>query len=428
MQVFKLLGAVSLVFAVVTVIGCGGSDHPADVLKELPVDDASDTLDPPADSDTELDTERDTELDTDTDADTGADVDTDTDEVCTPSCGERVCGPDPVCEQSCGQCPEGKTCNSDGQCVAEGCVPACGPRQCGLDPVCGTSCGECEAHEKCNDDGQCECVPACGPRKCGLDPVCGTSCGECEANYECDDDGQCIPSDGIKWVRIAGGTFLMGSDDGGSDEKPVHSVTVPTFKMTKTEVTVDQYRACVDEGDCTAPNTGEYCNWDKPDRGSHPVNCVDWDQAQAFAIWAGGRLPSEAEWEYAARSGGQDWKYPWGDEEATCARAVMIDSMDAGCGRDSTWPVCSKPSGNTTDGLCDMAGNVYEWVQDGYRDSYDGAPTDGSAWESPTASARVSRGGSWARYAGYLRAAKRDFVVSNMRVSGLGFRLARSVP
>ncbi|HQC45472.1 MAG TPA: formylglycine-generating enzyme family protein, partial [Myxococcota bacterium] len=279
-----------------------------------------------------------------------------------------------------------------------------------------------------NDDGQCECVPACGPRKCGVDPVCGTSCGECEANYECDDDGQCIPSDGIKWVRIAGGTFLMGSDDGGSDEKPVHSVTVPTFKMTKTEVTVDQYRACVDEGDCTAPNSGYDCNWDKPDRGSHPINCVDWDQAQAFATWAGGRLPSEAEWEYAARSGGQDWKYPWGDEGATCARAVMADDMGAGCGRDSTWPVCSKPSGNTTDGLCDMAGNVWEWVQDGHHHNYDGAPTDGSAWEPPTASARVSRGGSWAYYAGNLRAAKRDFFGSNMRTSGLGFRLARSVP
>ncbi len=372
-------------------IGCGGSDHPADVLRELPVDDASDTLEPPPDSDT--DTERDTgnDADTDRDTDTELDTDTDTDEVCTPSCGERVCGPDPVCEQSCGQCPEGKTCNSDGQCVAEG------------------------------------CVPACGLRKCGVDPVCGTSCGECEANYECDDDGQCIPSDGIKWVRIAGGTFLMGSDDGGSDEKPVHSVMVPTFKMTKTEVTVDQYRACVDEGDCTAPNTGYDCNWDKPDRGSHPVNCVDWDQAQAFATWAGGRLPSEAEWEYAARSGGQDWKYPWGDEGATCARAVMADGMDAGCGRDSTWPVCSKPNGNTTDGLCDMAGNVWEWVQDGHHHNYDGAPTDGSAWEPPTASARVSRGGSWAYYAGDLRAAKRDFFGSNMRTSGLGFRLARSV-
>jgi len=210
--------------------------------------------------------------------------------------------------------------------------------------------------------------------------------------------------------------------------------------MTKTAVTFRQYRACVSAGGCTPAHVDDGTCWVWTGSGgeqdtlpssfqgdSQPVVCVDWDQAQAFATWAGGRLPSEAEWEYAARSGGQDWKYPWGDEGATCARAVMADGMDAGCGRDSTWPVCSKPNGNTTDGLCDMAGNVWEWVQDGHHHNYDGAPTDGSAWEPPTASARVSRGGSWAYYAGDLRAAKRDFFGSNMRTSGLGFRLARSV-
>ena len=382
MQNFKLLGTISLVFAVVTVIGCGGSDHPADVSTELPVDDASDTLEPPADSDTDID------YDTGTDADT----DTDADEVCTPSCGERVCGPDPVCEQSCGQCPEGKTCNSDGQCVAEGCVPACSPRQCGLDPVCGTSCGECEAHEKCNDDGQ------------------------------------CIPNDtGIEWVRIPGGSFNMGSEDGDSDEMPVHIVMVPTFEMGKTQVTVDQYRACVEAGACTAPSTSEWCNWGQSDRGKHPINCVDWNQAQAFATWAGGRLPSEAEWEYAARSGGGDCKYPWGDEDATCERAVMNDGSGYGCGRDSTWPVCSKPSGDTTQGLCDMAGNVWEWVQDWYHDSYNGAPTDGLAWESPTGSYRVFRGGSWGSGAGGVRAANRNSGLPGNRNDFVGFRLARSV-
>ena len=383
MQDFKVLGTISLIFAVVTVLGCGGSDHPADVLTELPVDDASDTLEPPADSDTDID------YDTGTDADT----DTDADEVCTPSCGERVCGPDPVCEQSCGQCPEGKTCNSDGQCVAEGCVPACSPRQCGLDPVCGTSCGECEAHEKCNDDGQ------------------------------------CIPNDtGIEWVRIPGGSFNMGSEDGDSDEMPVHIVMVPTFEMGKTQVTVDQYRACVDAGACTAPSTSEWCNWGQSDRGKHPINCVDWNQAQAFATWAGGRLPSEAEWEYAARSGGGDCKYPWGDEDATCERAVMNDGSGYGCGRDSTWPVCSKLKGNTTHGLCDMAGNVWEWVQDWYHDSYNGAPTDGLAWESPTGSYRVRRGGSW-NYDGAwgVRAAYRIDAGPRNRDDYLGFRLARSV-
>ncbi len=272
------------------------------------------------------------------------------------------------------------------------------------------------------------CTPACGDRVCGPDPVCGESCGTCDSDEFCDGHGQCIakPDTNIEWVRIAGGTFEMGSND-FDWAQPVHSVTVPTFEMTRTEVTVEQYKACVDAGSCSAPDDGwESCNWGYSDRGSHPINCVDWDQAQDFANWVGGRLPSEAEWEYAARSGGRDWKYPWGDEAATCERAVMYDGGD-GCGRDSTWPVCSKPSGNTTHGLCDMAGNVWEWVQDWYHDSYDGAPTDGSAWETPTGSHRVDRGGSWYNFAGGVRAAHRFGRLPGDRNDYVGFRLARSV-
>ncbi|HRV17242.1 MAG TPA: bifunctional serine/threonine-protein kinase/formylglycine-generating enzyme family protein [Myxococcota bacterium] len=234
----------------------------------------------------------------------------------------------------------------------------------------------------------------------------------------------------LEWVRIPGGSFSMGSNDGDpdDDEQPVHRVTVPTFEMSKTQVTVDQYMACVDAGACTAPDTGDYCNWGPSGRGKHPINCVDWHQAQAYAKWAGGRLPSEAEWEYAARSGGRDWKYPWGNEDATCERAVMWESGTGnGCGRGSTWPVCSKPRGNTTHGLCDMAGNVWEWVQDWYHDSYNGAPTDGSAWESPTGSSRVVRGGSWFNFAGRVRAAYRGNGDPGIRYVNLGLRLARSV-
>ena len=229
----------------------------------------------------------------------------------------------------------------------------------------------------------------------------------------------------IEWVRIEGGSFDMGSND-FEWAQPVHSVTVSTFEMTRTEVTVDQYMACVDAGACTDPNAEGDCNWGKSYRGSHPVNCVDWDQAQDFARWVGGRLPSEAEWEYAARSGGRDWMYPWGDEEATCERAVMYDGGN-GCGRGSTWPVCSKPNGNTTQGLCDMAGNVWEWVQDWYYGSYDSAPTDGSAWESPAGSYRVLRGGSWNVDAGDVRAADRNCTSPGYRYANLGFRLARPV-
>ena len=105
----------------------------------------------------------------------------------------------------------------------------------------------------------------------------------------------------------------------------------------------------------------------------------------------------------------------------------MNDGSGYGCGRDSTWPVCSKLKGNTTHGLCDMAGNVWEWVQDWYHDSYNGAPTDGLAWESPTGSYRVNRGGSWNGGAWGVRAANRYYGDPRYRSVDLGFRLARSV-
>ena len=230
---------------------------------------------------------------------------------------------------------------------------------------------------------------------------------------------------GVQWVLVRGGSFAMGSRSGASDARPVHRVSVGTFRLSKSEVTVGQYRSCVKSGRCSSPNSGKYCNWGRRGRSSHPVNCVDWSQARAFCSWAGGRLPSEAEWEYAARSGGKGWKYPWGDAAATCSRAVMDDGGN-GCGKDRTWPVCSKTSGNTTHGLCDMAGNVWEWVEDCWHGSYSGAPVDGSAWTSNCSDAsRVLRGGSWPDTAGNLRAALRVSYAPGNRDDDLGFRCAR---
>ncbi|MCX5797386.1 MAG: SUMF1/EgtB/PvdO family nonheme iron enzyme [Elusimicrobia bacterium] len=189
---------------------------------------------------------------------------------------------------------------------------------------------------------------------------------------------------GIAWVAIPGGSFMMGVEE-LADSKPRHQVTVETFQMAKTLVTNKQYRACVQAGACTAP-MDEGAGFKGDDQ---PVVGVDWEQAKTFSEWVGGRLPSEAEWEYAARSAGKDGRYPWGDEEATCARAVI-----AMCG-SATAPVCSRPAGNTKQGLCDMAGNAWEWVQDFYHDSYKGAPADGSAWDVRAGGAHVVRGGSW---------------------------------
>lgn len=208
----------------------------------------------------------------------------------------------------------------------------------------------------------------------------------------------------------------MGSEE-SSDEKPPHNVTVQTFQMAKTLVTMAQYKACVDAGSCAAPN----CNWPvAAGEGNLPVVCVDWDNAKKFSEWVDGRLPSEAEWEYAARSAGKDWKYPWGNEDATCQKAVIDGCMGKAA------PVCSKPAGNTRQGLCDMAGNVWEWTQDWYHNSYNGAPTDGSAWESPTGLARAVRGGSWYYGAGDARSANRSHGGPGFRGEYRGFRPVRS--
>jgi iron(II)-dependent oxidoreductase len=247
--------------------------------------------------------------------------------------------------------------------------------------------------------------------------------GTCHPGFTCDTYGMCVGSCHscvTGWTAIPSGTFYMGSDTGGADEKPVHPVTVPSFEIMDTEVTVEMYRLCVDDYACTLPATDSLCNWDVSGRDHHPVNCVDWHQAVDFCRWAGGRLPSEAEWEYAARSAGQDILYPWGDDLPTCDRANYT-----GC-EDDTWAVCSAATGNTSQGLCDMGGNVWEWVQDWYHDNYTGAPSNGGVWESPAGEYRVLRGGSWHVLAGGLRTSYRSQAYPDAAFSYYGFRCARS--
>lgn len=212
-------------------------------------------------------------------------------------------------------------------------------------------------------------------------------------------------------VVIPGGNFMMGCTVGDSecfeDEKPTHKVVLKAFAMDKTEVTVGAYRKCVEAGRCTVPaakSYSQYCNWGYGDRDAHPVNGVNWTQAKAYCEWAGKRLPSEAEWEYAARGGHSEWKYPWGNENADCSRAVMDDRGD-GCGKNSTWPAGSK--GEYGFGLNDMAGNVLEWVEDCYHDDYSGAPTDGRAWVMARCDMRILRGGSWLDDPWFLRVSGR---------------------
>jgi formylglycine-generating enzyme required for sulfatase activity len=222
----------------------------------------------------------------------------------------------------------------------------------------------------------------------------------------------------------------MGSNNGAGDEQPVHMVTVPEFEMMKSEVTVGMYRACVDAEVCDVPNTfSVHCNWSEEpsDRELYPVNCISWFQLNTFADWVGARLPTEAEWEFAARSGARDVTYSWGEDEPTCDLVSYN-----GCTQGSS-PVCSYPGGNTLSGLCDMGGSVWEWVQDEWHIDYNGAPADGSGWcQDPECTPdmedrtfRVMRGGFWNAEAFNVRVSYRMNGDPAINFGFRGGRLAR---
>jgi formylglycine-generating enzyme required for sulfatase activity len=263
-------------------------------------------------------------------------------------------------------------------------------------------------------------------------------------------DAPCAPNcPDLDWVTFPGGTFLMGSAEGigDSNERPQHEVTVQTFKMSKTEVTVTQYHVCAEAGICDERSIGgesynflgEWYNWSQPGRENHPVNGVNWFQAKAFAEWIGARLPSEAEWEYAARDGGQNIFFPWGDETASCEHATISYDESERCGNETTAEVCSKPLGNTATGLCDMVGSVWEWVEDDWHSDYNGAPSDGQAWidssrndndafsehqaNYPLEGYRPMRGGSWYNSSSRCRSVVRSRGDSSVHNEGIGFRV-----
>lgn len=219
-------------------------------------------------------------------------------------------------------------------------------------------------------------------------------------------------------VSVPAGEFYMGCNERvdsecDDDEKPGKTVHVGAFRIDTTEVTVAAYERCVGAGACssatfqTKSDSGG-CNWGHLNRGTHPMNCVTWTGAESYCKWAGKRLPSEKEWEKAAR-GTDGRKYPWGNAKVSCAHAV-IDAGGNGCGRDSTWPVGSKPNGASPYGVQDMIGNVVEWVADWYAQSEN----------------RSIRGGSWNGYSKDARASCRYGFDPGLRVNRVGFRCAQS--
>ena len=232
-------------------------------------------------------------------------------------------------------------------------------------------------------------------------------------------------------VAVPAGAFQMGSSPGSSNEEPVHEVYVSGFFIDKYEVTVEEYTRCVDAGGCNTPkmthdDDRRSYNYGASGRDKHPINGVDWHQAKAYCAWSGKRLPTEAEWEKAAR-GTDGRKYPWGNEGPSCALAVTDDG-GAGCGEGRTWEVGSKSGGVSPFGAYDMAGNVWEWTADWYDKSYYSISPMRDPKGPEQSWARVFRGGGWYYTSAFLRAAIRGAGRPGSARNDLGFRCVRSLP
>lgn len=198
------------------------------------------------------------------------------------------------------------------------------------------------------------------------------------------------PKSGLEFVYLPGGTCHYGCEPQDtqceSDEKPGRSVIVQPFWMGKTTVTVAAYAKCVSAGACTPPVPGcRVSNWQVGGREDHPVNCIDWNQASAFCGWIGGRLPTAAEWEYAAK-GGESRIYPWGNDAPDGNRAFFGMPYPG----DGTAPAESHGGGASKHGLLNMAGNVWQWTSSNY-----------------DATSKELRGGAWCNDARLLRASDR---------------------
>lgn len=244
-----------------------------------------------------------------------------------------------------------------------------------------------------------------------------------------------IEVDPVATVLAPAGEFLMGctaaSDPACSpDEQLQRTVRLDAFRIDAVEVTNERYEKCVAAGVCTEPHdTASYTRptyYGDPAYANYPVIAVDWTQAAAYCAWAGKRLPTEAEWEKAAR-GADGSIHPWGDEPASCDLANFGAAADGvGCVGD-TAAVGSLPDGASPFGVLDMAGNVREWVSDWFQgDYYLSAPADNPQGPA-TGIHRAMRGGSWYDLPEAIRATARQSGSPTGWDYWIGFRCARTV-
>jgi formylglycine-generating enzyme required for sulfatase activity len=240
-------------------------------------------------------------------------------------------------------------------------------------------------------------------------------------------------------IRVPAGRFLMGAQstdpeapghdpEAAPDEGPVHQVTLPSFWIHRNEVTVHQYKLCVEAGDCAIADivtTGGSFNYGGYE-WFNPANGVTWEGARRYCAFIGGRLPTEAEWEYAAR-GPLSERYPWGEQPASCAFAVLDDGSGSGCGRNASFNVqmyARNDQAHRNFRLFHMSGNVWEWVADWYDPTYYARSPGESPRGPETGVRRVHRGGSWTDPPERLRASARSSAEPGIQIDDIGFRCA----
>jgi formylglycine-generating enzyme required for sulfatase activity len=220
-------------------------------------------------------------------------------------------------------------------------------------------------------------------------------------------------------VYVPGGTFQMGSNEtdpvASPNESPQHAVTLDGYWIDQTEVSNAQYEICVGDGICQQSGHAQTEEYEGPD---NPVVAVSWHNAVAYCEWAGATLPTEAEWEYAAR-GPEGYIYPWGDDAPT-QELCSFDANNLGSS-----PTGSFPAGASWCGALDMAGNAAEWTADWYDEGYYAeSPSDNPTGPS-TGDHKVVRGGSWGHDQVGVRTTDRSYHIPPDHIYGVvGFRCA----
>lgn len=233
----------------------------------------------------------------------------------------------------------------------------------------------------------------------------------------------------ITMALIPAGKFLMGTTNGEFNTRPQHEVYLDSYYIDHTEVTNYQYSQCVKSLDCTQPldigSSSRPFYYGNPKFNSHPVINVTWEMALDYCKWRGARLPTEAEWEKAARGGMEDKQYPWGDQDAKCSIVNYLPKNDF-CIGDTNSAASYPPNGY---GLYDMAGNVWEWVADCYASDYYVTSPDKNPLGPSCTGDRVLRGGSWNDSSKFINLTHRYRYPQDHRGFGLnffGFRCALS--